>query len=104
MGHGKRIIEFLPQEGDPTDEQLLLQLAYGICISLKNSSEERMHDCMTAFEIPTPFVRRVAKLLIKRCNLPVPESRVDLWVDFIQDKDLVDGLTDLNDDKYIDLL
>lgn len=75
-------LNFLPKEGEPTDEQLLLQMAYGLCRELNNPREEHCAVFVTSFGLPNPLVRRAVKLLVNKCGLPIPESRVDEWVEW----------------------
>ena len=78
-------LNFLPDEElEATDEQLLLQLVYGICKALKNPREEKCTVFVTSYDMPHPLVRRVAKLLVNKCGLAIPESRVDDWVEWHQ--------------------
>ena len=76
-------LNFLPSyDVEPTDEQLLLQLVYGLCKQLDNPREEECPVFHSAVCIPNPHVRRLAKLLVQKLNLPIPVERVDDWVEW----------------------
>jgi hypothetical protein len=77
-------LDFLPEGREPTDVELLMQLAYGLCCSLTDPREEKCPVFVTSFGLPSPLVRRVVKLLVRRCKLPIPESRVDEWVEWVR--------------------
>ena len=64
---------------EPTDEQLLLQLVYGLGESLRNGENLFL---TTQQGIPTIHIRRLMKILIKYCNLPIPEERADEWIEW----------------------
>lgn len=72
-------IEFINDHGEPqTDENLLLQLVYGLC-----NIEEREENIPTFYSnvgIPLCNQRYLAKLLVRKLNLPIPEERVDEWI------------------------
>ena len=78
-------LDFLPpKEEDATDEQLLLQLVYGLCGQLRDPNEERSFFFVSAVRIPNPQIRRLAKLLVTKLSLPVPVERVDEWIKWHQ--------------------
>ncbi len=73
-------LEFIPDDTEPTDEQLLLQLVYGLSNFAKNQREERCMAFVSAVDIPNPYMRRLIKLLVARLNLPIPVERVDEFI------------------------
>lgn len=77
-------LNFLPKKHTeaPTDEQLFLQLVYGLCGSLDNPNEEESEFFVSSMGMPKPFIRRLAKLLAEKLNLPIPQDRVDEWIEF----------------------
>lgn len=76
-------LNFLPDESEtPNDEQLLLQLVYGLCGQINNAREEKVPSFYSSVGIPYPQIRRLAKLLVEKLDLPVPIERVDEWVDW----------------------
>jgi hypothetical protein len=76
-------LNFLPEQGEiPTDEQLFLELVYGLCGSLNNPKEEHVSCFFSSVGIPYPHVRRLAKLLVEKLNLPIPTERVDEWIEW----------------------
>lgn len=85
-------LDFLPKRWttaiageNPTDEQLFLQLVYGLCKQLQGNPREEFVDCfVSAVDVPNPYIRRLAKLLVKRLNLPIPVERVDEWIEFVR--------------------
>ncbi len=68
---------------DLTDEDLLLQLVYGLGRELSNPEKEAPGFVNTE-GIPSICVRRIMKLLIKKCQLPVPVDRADDWIKWHQ--------------------
>lgn len=80
LGNTSELIHnYLDGGTPPTDEQLLLQLVYGLCGKLNNSREEHC-PVFSAVGIPLPFMRRLAKLLVEKLKLPIPVERVDEWI------------------------
>ncbi len=78
-------LNFMPKDGSsPTDEQLLLQLVYGLCGSFPNAREERCDGFISSVGIPNPEIRRLAKLLVSRLELPISPERVDDWIKWRQ--------------------
>lgn len=76
-------LDFLPENSiDPTDEQLFLQLVYGLCGQLNNPREEASPFFVSSVQIPNPHIRRLAKLLVERLQLPIPVDRVDKWIEW----------------------
>lgn len=67
---------------NPTDEQLFLQLVYGLCGEINNLREENCMSFVCSSGIPFPYVRKLAKLLVEKLNLPIPIERIDDWVDW----------------------
>ena len=64
----------------PTDEQLLLQLVYGLAGSIRSEREEKCPSFVNQDGIPNPYVRKLMRAIVTRCNLPIPIERVDEWV------------------------
>jgi hypothetical protein len=75
-------LDFLPDNATPSDEDLLMQLVYGLCGSLRDSREEKCASFVTSEGIPKPEVRRLAKLLVEKLKLPISIERVDEWIDW----------------------
>lgn len=76
-------IKFSPQPPEiATDQELLLDLVYGLCGCLKDPKEETSYVFVSSVGIPKPYIRRLAKLLVKRLNLPIPPERIDEWVEW----------------------
>lgn len=83
-------LRFLPKnKSESSDEDLLLQLVYYLCESLKDPREEAsgLDFFVSHFGIPLHLVRRTLKLLVRKCNLPIPESRVDEWIEWHRKKE-----------------
>jgi len=66
----------------PTEQDLLLQLIYGLCGELDNPKEEYNPCFETSFNFPNEFLRETLKKLVVKCNLPIPESRIDEWIEW----------------------
>ena len=66
----------------PTDEQLLLQLVYGLARDISNPREENNPIFTNPQGIPNPCVRQLMRAIVTRCNLPIPIDRVDEWVEW----------------------
>lgn len=62
----------------------MLQLVYGLCGQITNPREEQCLFFVSDERIPLPYVRRLAKLLVERLQLPIPPERVDEWVTWQQ--------------------
>jgi len=90
----RKVIEFIKDENNPTDDELLLQLAFGLGRHLSNPKEER-HGFVTQEGIHNNNIRHLMKLLIERCGLPVPSSRVDEWIHWYQNLPTKERLTNL---------
>ena len=76
-------LNFLPDVvmgEQPTDEQLLLQLVYGLADGISNAKEEKNPSFSNHEGIPNPCVRQLMRAIVTRCNLPIPLERVDEWV------------------------
>ena len=91
---GKRHITFLSDETNPTDDELLLELVIGIGRTLSNPKEERA-VYVTSFGITQDLIRRLMKLLIERCNLPIPTARADEFIHFHQAGEFLSTITKL---------
>lgn len=81
-------LNFLPKIAEidnATDEQLLLQFIYGHCGDLEDSREENSHFFRNFQGFPKMMLRRVLKIIVNKCNLPIPASRVDEWVEWKRD-------------------
>jgi hypothetical protein len=91
----QRYISFIKDENNPTDDELLLQLAFGMGRHLSNPKEEQS-GFTTGESIPNSHVRRLMKLIVERCNLPVQASRVDEWINWHQGKDDIQRLTEFS--------
>lgn len=74
-------LNFIGDGKEPTNEQLLLQLIYGLC-DIGSPSEEYATGFDTKYRIPTPLARKAIKLLVVGLNLPIPESRIDQWIEW----------------------
>ena len=78
-------LNFLPDVvmgEQPTDEQLLLQLVYGLADGISNAREEKNPSCCNHEGIPNPCVRQLMRAIVTRCNLPIPIIRVNEWVEW----------------------
>jgi hypothetical protein len=71
------VMDFLPKEGEPTDEQLLMQLVHGLCGKILNEKEEYIDGFYIDMGIPDKQVRRLAKLLVTKLSLPMTTDEVD---------------------------
>lgn len=96
--HGKRYITFLSDEDNPTDNELLLELVLGLGTSLKDPTEENSTH-ITAYGMGKHLIRRAMKLLIERCNLPIPTSRADEFIHFHQTGESLSTITKLIEDE-----
>lgn len=75
-------LEFIADQNNPTDQELLLQLVYGLGANLSDPREEHSIFFVSHEKIPFPYIRRLMKLLITRCDLPVPPERADEWIEW----------------------
>lgn len=89
---------FLSDRANPTDDELLLELVIGMGSCLRNPKEER-DGYVSSFGITQDLVRRLMKLVITRCNLPVPTSRADEFIHFHQTGESLSTITKLIEDE-----
>lgn len=74
-------LDFLKSD-PPTDDELLLQLVYGLSRHIRDEREEKCFVYTTTEGIPYPEVRRLMRLIVTRCGLPIPIERVDQFVEW----------------------
>lgn len=92
-----RPVPRFPDAGSYSDDELLMHMLYQLAGSLNNPVEENTPSFCTSQGIPLSEVRRLMKLVITRCDLPVPERRADEIILFHQGRlRNPDGLIDLS--------
>ncbi len=96
--HGISHVTFLTDENNPADDELLLELVLGLGSALRNPKEER-NGYTSSYGIGQHLVRRSMKLLIARCNLPVPTARADEFIHWHQTGEKLSTITKLVEDK-----
>ena len=96
-GRGRDFITFMSDEDNPTDEELLLELVLGLGSALRHPGEERS-GYVSSFGIDQHLVRRAMKLMIERCNLPIPTARVDEFIHWHQTGEKLSTITKVNED------
>ena len=64
----------------PTDEQLITQLVHGLYETIGTEKEEKCWGFTNSVAIPNPLIRRLAKLLVDKCELQIPDYKIDEWI------------------------
>ena len=79
----KMELNFLPHDPtEPSQQELLLQLLYGLCGCLNNSKEEYNPYFYTSFGFPEKHLRGILKTLVNELDVPISETRIDEWIEW----------------------
>ena len=75
------VLEMMEGKAEPTENQLLLQLVYGLAGQISDEREAECYIFTGCVDIPNPLVPRLMQIIIDRSGLNVPENFVQMCID-----------------------